>query len=284
MAAVIPNAAHPAGSRRPGTPLLALAAGGLFGVVQTLLAQRFGLLRFDAGQSDSWSIELATLTWLSALSVVVGVLVAGRLGESRRPPDRPRRQDPFAIAAAVLGSLLAVPLTTSSAAWAALYGGATPTWQTAVPVLLGVALGAVAGLVCQRSRPVAVGLAVGSIVIWSTAVLSVLLDPDRAPVLGHPDLGFGSAVRGPQLGALVLALLYGAVVGVTWGTRRVQSRVTAALAGPALVAAAFLVAVPIAGPVWLWSPIPTALLAIPCAGFAALVSGWAADRRRRHHD
>ncbi|MGA8113894.1 MAG: hypothetical protein WCA46_09550, partial [Actinocatenispora sp.] len=252
MAAAIHNVAHPAGGRRPGTPVIALAAGGLFGVAQTLLAQRCGLLRFDSGQSGWWAVELVTLTWLSAVSVVFGVLVAGRVGAPRAEPEEGRRADPYVLGAAALGSLLAVPLATSSAAWAAIYGGAAPVWQSAVPVLVGIALGIAAGAVGQRSRAVALGFIVGSATLWAIAVLSGVLEPSHPPVLGHPDLGMGSAVTGQRTGAMVTALAYGAVMGVCGAGRRLQSRILMAVAGPGLAAAAFLAALPIAGPVWPW--------------------------------
>jgi len=278
MAAALPNAAHSAGGRHPGTPLLALAAGGVFGVAQTLVAQRCGLLRFDAAHSGWSSIELGTLVWLSAASVVLGTVTARRLGRARRRPDM------FCLGAAGLGSLLAVPLAASSAAWAAIYGADVTTGRVVLHVLLGAGLGLLAGAATQRYGPAAVGLVVGIAFTWGTAVLAGLLRPDRPPILGHPDLGIGAAGAGQRIGALVVALLYGIAVGTVWTTREVRVRVIAAAVGPALVAAAYLLVLPFGGHTWPWSPIPTALLAVPVTAVGAVLAGWYTDRLHRRHD
>ncbi|BCJ32817.1 hypothetical protein Athai_03200 [Actinocatenispora thailandica] len=278
MAAALPNAAHSAGGRRPGTPLIALAAGGVFGVAQTLVAQRCGLLRFAAANSEWSSIELGTLVWLSAASVVLGVLSARRITHARRA------QDAFVLGAAGLGSLLAVPLATSSAAWAAIYGGDVATGRVVLHVLLGAGLGLVAAAVAQRYRAAAVGLATGIALTWGFAVLAGLLRPGRPPILDHPDLGIGAAGSGQRFGGLVVALLYGAAIGIVWSTRTLRSRAAAAAIGPALAAAAYLLVLPFGGQSWPWSPIPTALAAVPLAATGAVLAGTLTDRFQRRRD
>ncbi|HEY3501239.1 MAG TPA: hypothetical protein VGN37_00475 [Actinocatenispora sp.] len=267
-----------AGRRRPGTALLALAAGGVLGVAQMLVAQRLGLLRFDGGRTGWWVAQLVALCWLSAVSVVLGALVARRLTHAD-----PHRVDPFALGAAAFGSLLAVPLASSSAAWAAIYGGAVPTWQVVGHVLVGTALGVVAGAAAQRYRPVAVGVVAGAVVAWATAILSAVCDGTAPPVLGHPALGVGAGT-GERVGALVVAVLLGVAIGVAWASARLDAKAVAASAGPGLVAVAYLATLPLTGADWPWSPVPTALAAVPCAALAACVAGWLADRLRRRHD
>jgi hypothetical protein len=278
MAAALPNAAHSAGSRRPGTPLIALAAGGVFGVAQTFVAQRCGLLRFDAANGEWSGIELGTLVWLSAASVVLGVLTARRITHARRTSDA------FVLGAAGFGSLLAVPLATSSAAWAAIYGGEVATGRVVLHVLLGAGLGLLAAAVAQRYRAGAVGLAAGIALTWGFALLAGLLRPDRPPILDHPDLGIGAPGSGQRIGGLVVALLYGAAIGIVWSTRSIRTRIAAATAGPALAAAAYLVVLPFDGEFWPWSPIPTALAAIPLAAVGAALAGRLTDRVQRRHD
>jgi hypothetical protein len=278
MAAALPNAAHSAGGRRPGTPLIALAAGGVFAVVQTFIAQRCGLLRFAAANSEWSSMELGALVWLSAASVVLGVLTARRITRARRTADA------FVPGAAGLGSLLAVPLATSSAAWAAIYGGDVATGRVVLHVLLGAGLGLLAGMIAQRYRAAAVGLATGIALTWGVALLAGLLRPDRPPILDHPDLGIGAAGSGQRLGGLIVTLLYGAAIGIVWSTRSIRTRVAAATAGPALAGAAYLLVVPFDGQFWPWSPIPTALTAIPLAAVGAALAGRLTDRFQRRHD
>lgn len=265
-----------AGRRRPGAALVALAAGGVLGVVQTLVAQRFGLLSFEGGRTGWWVAQLVALSWLSAVSVALGALVPRRAGRTD-----PRRADPFTLGAAAFGGLLAVPLASSSAAWAAIYGGAVPTSQVVGHVLVGIVLGVAAGAAAQRYRPVAVGLVAGAVVAWVTAVVSVVVDA-APPVLGHPDLGLGATGR--QVGALLVAAVFGIVLGGAWSSVRLDARAVAASVGPGLVAAAYLVGLPLTDADWPWSPVPTALLAVPCAALFAVVAGWFGDRLRRRHD
>lgn len=295
--AAVPHLGRSAGTQdRVGAPLLALAGGGLFGVFQTVIAQRVGLLRWTSGETGWWAAELATLTWLAATSVVLGVLVA------RRPGWLPRRRAPaeehpaeqgneralwpgrlLVLGAAGLGSLFAVPVAASAAAWASMYGGGVGEWQTALHVLVGAALGLVASAVALRVRAVATGIAASVVVIWPLALLSVWLDPADAPVLGHPDVGIGvTAAASPEngwhvlalrAGAVLVALLGGALVGVRARSLPVELRAVAAGAGPALVAATYLLVLLLAGPAWPWSPLPSALLAAMCAPAAAAVTG-----------
>jgi hypothetical protein len=275
MSAAIP--ARPAGGRRPGAPIIALAAGAVFGIAQTLVAQRGGLLRFDGSQSGWLAIELSMLTWLSAVNVVVGVLAGARFGRQAGFG----RTDLFAIGGAGLGGLLAVPVASSAVAWAAVYGGGVAASRAAVQVVIGTLLGMLAGLLAQRYRTVAVGLLAGSVLVWLVAALSALLGPDRPPVLGHPDISLapGHDVAAQRAGALAVAVVYGLVLGAAWAQRRAEARI-AAVAGPILVAAAYLATVPLTGPSWPWSPLPTALLAVPAAGLGAAAGGWLTDRLR----
>lgn len=275
MSAAIPNAAHSAGGRRPGTPLFALAAGAVFGGLQAFGAQHVGLLQLDSTRSDWLAVTLSTLTWLSAASVIVGVLAAARFG-GRTDSGRGNL---LTLSAAALGGLFAVPFATSAAAWGAMYGGAISATGAGVNVVVGIALGVVCGALVQRYRSVAVGLSVGIGVVWAVALLSVLLDPGRPPVLGHPGVSSIADATVPRVGALLVALVSGLGIGVVWTVRPTGDRVAAAVAGPALVAAVFVVSVPIASG-WPWSPIPSALLAVPCAVLGATLGAGLALRLR----
>jgi hypothetical protein len=323
--AALPHLGRPAGAEdRIGAPLLALAGGCLFGVFQTVIAQRVGLLRWSSAETGWWAAELATLTWLAATSVVLGVLVARLPGwrtplrRSGQPTERATWSGRSAdwttwsgrllvLGAAGLGSLLAVPFAASAAAWASMYGGGVPVWQSALHVLVGAGLGMGAAAVAQRVRVVATGIAASVVVIWPLALLSVWLDPANAPVLGHPDVGIGlSAGAGPggspdaaaggglgagvtngwhvvalRAGAVLIALVAGALVGGRARSLPVEIRAVAAGAGPALVAATYLLVLLLAGPSWPWSPVPSALLAAACAPTAAAVTGWLLDPHRR---
>lgn len=274
-----------------GAPLVALFAGGLIGVLQTQAAQVVGLLRWDAGRAGWWAVELGTLTWLVATSVLLGVLVTRRLGAyrarraamivtGRRSTGLPDRPDLAVPAAAALGSLLAVPLATSSVAWAAVYGGGVSTWRAALHALLGAVIGVAVAALAQRFRPVASGTALGTLVGWVLALLSVLLDPGRPPVLGHPDLGVpgdGGNAWALRAGALVAALLLGVGVGLARRSEPADVRIAVAAAGPALMAISYLFVWPlsgsIGGPSWPWSPVPSALLAVPVAAGVAVLTG-----------
>lgn len=302
--AALPHLGRPAGAEdRIGAPLLALAGGCLFGVFQTVIAQRVGLLRWSSAETGWWAAELATLTWLAATSVVLGVLVAGRRARAGDWSAWSGRL--LVIGAAGLGSLLAVPFAASAAAWASMYGGGVPAWQSALHVLVGAGLGMGAAAVAQRVRAVATGIAASVVVIWPIALVSVWLDPANAPVLGHPDLGIGlsagaglggSPAAGTGLGAgaatgwhvvalrasaVLIALVAGALVGGRVRSLPVEIRAVAAGAGPALVAATYLAVLLLAGPSWPWSPVPSALLAAACAPTAAAVTGWLVDHPGR---
>jgi hypothetical protein len=300
--AALPHLGRPAGAEdRIGAPLLALAGGCLFGVFQTVIAQRVGLLRWSSAETGWWAAELATLTWLAATSVVLGVLVAGRRARAGDWSVWSARL--LVIGAAGLGSLLAVPFAASAAAWASMYGGGVPVWQSALHVLVGAGLGMGAAAVAQRVRVVATGIAASVVVIWPLALVSVWLDPANAPVLGHPDVGIGvnggaglggapgaGAGADPasgwhvvalRAGAVLIALVAGALVGGRLRSVPVEIRAVAAGAGPALVAATYLLVLLLAGPSWPWSPVPSALLAAACAPTAAAVTGWLVDPHHR---
>jgi hypothetical protein len=197
------------------------------------------------------------------------------------------------LGAAGLGSLLAVPFAASAAAWASMYGGGVPVWQAALHVLVGGALGVAAAAVALRVRAVAAGIAASVAVIWPLALLSVWLDPADPPVLGHPDVGIGAGadagagaptgwhVVALRVGAVLLALVAGALVGGCVRSIPVELRAIAAGAGPALVAATYLLVLLLAGPTWPWSPVPSALLATACAPAAATLTGWLLAHRSR---
>jgi hypothetical protein len=284
--ATLPQLARPADAGgRPGAPLYALAVGCFFGVFQTVIAQRVGLLRWNSDSVGWWAAELATLTWLAATSVVLGVLVANRgIGRIGGPVADGGgsvgwRWRLLVLAAAALGSLLAVPFAASAAAWASMYGGGVPVWQAALHVLVGAGLGAGAAAVALRVRAVAAGIAASVVVVWPLALLSVWLDPANPPVLGHPDVGAGAGwhVAALRAGAVLTALIGGALVGGCARSVPVEVRAVAAGAGPALIAATYLLVLVLAGPAWPWSPIPSALVAAVCAPAAAAFTGWLAS-------
>jgi hypothetical protein len=294
--AALPHLGRPAGAQdRAGAPLYALAGGCLFAVCQTVIAQRVGLLRWSSGQTGWWAAELATLTWLAATSVVLGVLVAGRVaGPAAGRAGLPGRL--LVLGGAGLGSLLAVPFAASAAAWASMYGGGVPVWQATLHVLVGAGLGLAAAAVALRVHAVAAGIAASVVVIWPLALLSVWLDPTNPPVLGHPDVGIGIGadagtgagagdltgwhVTALRAGAVLLALVAGVLVGGCVRSIPVELRAVAAGAGPALVAATYLLVLLLAGPSWPWSPVPSALLATVAAPAAAALTGWLVEPRR----
>ena len=132
--------------------------------------------------------------------------------------------------------------------------------ELALDAAIGVLLGTMLGLAALTAAPIAVAVAATAVWVWAFGIMSVWLagtGPDQAPGqadLGPPRLGVLDAPHlieptdwwlGPYL-MVVIAVIIGASIAATarWiGSRRLAVALSG-VAGPALVAAGYLVAGP----------------------------------------
>jgi hypothetical protein len=212
-----------------------------------------GILRWEgAHDAGSWSTLLAWIAFSYAVAVLAGAMV-GRLAVRRR-----QGRDGFA--SRVTASLVAAggAAATIGLAWLPAHGLVPPTNDNPGLVVsltagAGVVVGLILSLLALSARPVAVGLQVTAAAVWLVGIASAAigLSTDRpypAPRLGlfdAPSLVTVSGWAGPRA-MIVGAVLTGVLVsGVArWrGASRLGSAL-AGLGGPALVAAAYLIAGP----------------------------------------
>jgi hypothetical protein len=213
-----------------------------------------GIIRWDGPRdARAWTTLLTWLAFSYALAVLAGALV-GRLAVRRH-----RGADSFgsrltAALVAALGAGAAVGL-----AWLPAQSLQPPTnvdagLVVALTASAGVLVGLILALLALSARPVAVGLQATAAWIWLVAIGATVAElssdaqtypAPRVAMLDAPSVLPASPWTGPRMMIIVAAAVGLVVSGVArW---RGSGRLGAALAGfggPAVVAAAYLVAGP----------------------------------------
>ncbi len=274
--------------------LAALSAGFLAGAGQLGFAYGLGILRFadtfDPPVANRWAAQLAWVGWIAMVAAVTGALVTARLADRQLPrvtmPIRVALAGAAAIGAAGIAPLAmpparAVPVTSVDAVLA-----------VGLAAGLGAVVGLLAALVASRARPIGWNIAAVTGGVWFLALLSVL--PSIGPSDPLPDVrlgGLDSAWLDAEVAerlALVplpaLALIAGAAIGALarWRGHPGPVVATSGIAGPALLALAYLTAGPgVATDRYQAAPYWAALIALgagPLGSVLAAVVRWPFSR------
>ncbi len=207
----------------------------------------------------AWLASLAWTVWISSLSVVVGTLLGDRVGIPTVGISSLARllwRVVFALAAA-LGGLIVVGLTAVPARAAQRADTFAPHVIVGGSAIAGVLLGLFIALAAVSSRPIAFNVLFTAVWMWLLALVATADTLAAGGDLRVAQLGVWQVTaHGPWFHSIYLpgaALATGSalVIGVcaAWaGARRGAGRIGVALsgaAGPAVVAAAYLLAAPV---------------------------------------
>ncbi|HEY7222148.1 MAG TPA: hypothetical protein VH561_00780 [Micromonosporaceae bacterium] len=212
-----------------------------------------GIIRWD-GQHDArgWTTLLSWVAFSYAVAVLAGAL-AGRLALRRRHGSDGIGTRLAAALVAAAGAAVSIGLAWLPARDANPPINVNPGLVVSLTAGGGVMVGLVLALVALAARPVAVGLQVMVAWLWLVAIAAAIAgitshDAYPAPRLGVPDAASlvpATPWTGPRV-MIIVAVVVGAVVA---GVARASGspRLGAALSGPggpALIAAAYLIAGP----------------------------------------
>ena len=211
-----------------------------------------GILRWQTSDGREWSTLLTWVAFSYAVAVVAGALVGRKAVRTPGRPDGIGARITASLVAAV-GAGAAIGL-----AWLPSDGLQPPTnvnpgLVVTITAGAGVLVGLVLSVVALAARPVAIGLQLTVGLAWLVAAGAATAgvttnEPYPAPRLGVPDapsLLPASTWTGPRvmIGVAVVVALVIAGVSRARGSRRLGVALSG-FAGPALVAAAYLVAGP----------------------------------------
>lgn len=239
--------------RTLGAALLtaAVAGAGQLGIAYGLGVLRWDQ-RFDAGRDNVWSAHLTWAAWIASVAVVIGALAGVRA--LRRNHIREGLGGWVAVSlAALVGGAVVVPLTTLRAAASVVpIASVDPELNVGLAAGIGAAVGLFAALAALAARPVAASIIVTVCWVWLAAVVSAGSNVGRATadirvgVVDVDDLGFGLRQLLVLPVLVGVALLTGAAIAgyARWLGETSASLAVCGLAGPALVAAAYIIAGP----------------------------------------
>lgn len=252
----------------------ALGVSALTGAAQLGVAYGLGLLDwaqpFDASDDNAWSALLTWVSFIFAGSVLAGA-AAGRRGLRRlgRSPRRDVRAPLSVIAFAAIGATLIIPLAWLPSRAAHPSVNVDPQLVVVLTAGAGILAGAVLAAIALRAAPVAGGLMVTTSWVWLFAIGSAALQQDarqqsgalarnsigvlgqtgieaRVGVLHLPALGYnGTWWSGSSLMVIACVLTAFAVsIVARWGGAGKIGVAVSGLAGPALLASAYVIAGP----------------------------------------
>jgi hypothetical protein len=232
------------------------AAAVLIGAGQLGIAYSFGILRwdqpFEAGAENGWNIHLTWVAYIAMLAVVGGA-TAG---------VRPLRRADFdglgawmAVAlAALAGAGIVVPLVALPAAAVEVPRPLDPALNVGLAAGLGAAVGFFAALAALYARALAASVFVVAGWAWLVALGSVVGSLDGPSPLTGLRLGVLSLPQLPEpetqnmvlpvMAATALLCAAGIAGYSRWLGEPRLTVVSGGLAGPALVASAYLIAGP----------------------------------------
>ncbi|WP_155369293.1 hypothetical protein [Catellatospora vulcania] len=277
----------------PGTRLglssVAVAVGVAAAAGAAQLGVGYGLGVFSwvptvhGGDEAAWLASLAWTVWISALSVVLGAVVADRVGQPTVQSStavRVLRRAALSIAAA-LGGLVVVALTAVPARVAERADTFAPHLIVGGYAIAGVLLGLFISVAALVARSIAANVLATGGWLWLLAVTAVAdgIAAGRQTVVAQlgswPVTTDGPWFRSVYLPGAAIAALAAVVIGFLAAlpaARRRDGQAGVALsgaAGPALVAVAYLLAAP-----KLTGALPEQLsahLVAPYAVFAGLI-------------
>ncbi|MEV0455595.1 hypothetical protein [Catellatospora methionotrophica] len=252
----------------PGTRLglssVAVAAGVAAAAGAAQLGVGYGLGVFSwvptvhGGDEAAWLASLAWTVWISALSVVLGAVVADRVGHPTVQSStavRVLRRAALSIAAA-LGGLVVVALTAVPARVAERADTFAPHLIVGGYAIAGVLLGLFISVAALVARSIAANVLATGGWLWLLAVTAAAdgiaagRDPVVAQLGSWPVTTDGPWFRSVYLPGAAIAAVAAVVIGFLAAlpaARRRDGQAGVALsgaAGPALVAVAYLLAAP----------------------------------------
>lgn len=238
-------------------------AGNSFGAAVIVAAAQLGIgyglhivdwgQRFDLGNDNAW---YGLLTWTAFITsvAVLGGAATGGPGISR--PGR-RVSVPARLTAAIaasLGAMAAVPLAWLPARVARPETPVNPGLSVLIAAAAGAAVGLLLALAALSATTVAGGLAAAVTWVWGGALASAVVAATHGDPLDHPRLALLEMPRlippsawwfGPEL-LVGIGVALGAAVAALARRRGLGwlGVVCSGVAGPALIAAAYLIAGP----------------------------------------
>jgi len=235
-------------TRRLTTLGVAVGAGVLAGAGQLGVGYGLGILRWDRDfTADAWHTQLAWVAFLSAVAVIGGA-AAGRTRAGGRVTGIGARA--ALVAAGTLGSLIVLPLVIRPAGASRLAESGDPRLIAAMTAGVGLGVGVVAAAVVL-SVPVVSGNIVTSVAwVWLAGIGSAVWTLGRGASWGTARLGLlpGTGVWIPVVLFGALLVISGAVAGLArLGGNDPRFTAASGAAGPALIAAAYLIAGPGSG-------------------------------------
>jgi hypothetical protein len=224
-----------------------VAAAAQLGVAETV-----GILRWTDGSADAWSTLLTWVTFIYAVSVLVGASVGRRAVRQVGRPDRVSAAFVAALSAGV-GGAVASSLAWLSAQHAAVAVSAYPELVVATTAGAGLIVGVVLAVLAAVVLAIGVGIRATVAWIWLVGIGSAIAgyvthEPFRAPrlaVIDAPSVIPVTWWSGPNLMIAVAAVvgLLVAAVARSGGAGRL-STAFAGFAGPSVIAAAYVIAMP----------------------------------------
>jgi hypothetical protein len=243
--------------------VLSTAAGtaAVAGAGQLGVAYGLGMVHLPTGvpAAGMWETQLTWVAWIAALAVLAGA--AGGAWMARREAEaRPGAPAPWELGQRIVVSLAAsigagiVIFLTALPARAIDLSGSDPALEAALAAVLGVVVGILAAVTTMSLRVAAVSVVTIVAVVWLIALVSVAptLGPDAPPALVRPGVldlpAFGDGARSTvaRLSAPLLVLLVGTALAAAARSRGLPRlhTIAAGVAGPVLLASAYLIAPP----------------------------------------
>ncbi|MEN3304229.1 MAG: hypothetical protein V7603_431 [Micromonosporaceae bacterium] len=225
----------------------AVGAGVVAGAGQLGVAYGLGILRWDAGfASGTWHWQLTWLALLASIAVIVGAATGQwRAGRSGIPVGLPLRV--AAALAAALGAVVMIPLVLHPARVAHVSEPGSPALTAVIATSAGLVLGIVAA-VAVLTEPTVAGNIVATVTwLWLVALGSAVWTIGRGEAWGEARPGLlpvsGAGIPLLLLGMPALVALVVAAVARFGGAGPVRVAISG-VAGPALLAAAYLIGAP----------------------------------------
>ncbi len=223
---------------------------------QLAIAQALGIIRWDtaypAGRADGWNGLLTWIGFIYAFAVLGGAAIG------RRAVRRPTKPDtmPARVAAAFsagVGASIAVGLAWLPARSAKPPVSVHPELLVAMAAGVAIVVGIVIALVAMSVPPIAGGVRAAAAWIWLVGIGSAIAGylthepyaPPRLGVLDAPSIVPVAWWSGPLLMIAVAAILGVVIASVArWAEAGRSGIAFSGFAGPAVVAAAYLIAGP----------------------------------------
>jgi hypothetical protein len=273
-------------------------AGNSFGAAAIVAAAQLGIgyglhivdwgQRFDVGNDNAWSGLLTWTAFITAVAVLGGA-AAGGPGIARRGRRVSLPARLTAAVAASLGALAAVPLAWLPARVARPETSVNPGMSVLMAAGAGAVVGLLVALAALSAATVAGGLAAAVTWVWAGALASAAVASAHGDPLDHPRLGLIEVPRlvpstawwfGPEMLVGVGVALSAAVAALA--RRRGMGAIgviCSGLAGPALIAAAYIIAGPGVGS-YQRQPYLAAMLGAGAGFVASLLVAVLRPRRR----